>query len=120
MGCSVSLGLIRLGDSGIPTSQSSMSGSTAPADSVQATTKTSSRKTGARGISHRRLPKRAIDEIVARRNDTLLTECGCITLPEVLHELLGGALAKCTTHGWQKIERKATGREALNFFLGYP
>jgi hypothetical protein len=61
----------------------------------------------------RRLPKKAIDQIIARRNTEVVTECGCVLLPEPLVELLGEKKSSvlCPDHGWQYVIRAAKLRE---------
>lgn len=49
-----------------------------------------------------------------------MAECGCITIPDAIALFPGENTTKCGEHGWQKIVRKATSRENLNFVLERP
>jgi hypothetical protein len=68
----------------------------------------------------KRLPSRAIDAIAARREDRVITACGCVVLPEVICLFPGENEAECREHGWQTIVRRATVRECANMVLGLP
>ena len=61
----------------------------------------------------KRLPKKAIDQIIARRNTEIVSECGCVLLPESVLLVLGGKNRSvlCPEHGWQYVIRAATMRE---------
>jgi hypothetical protein len=65
------------------------------------------------------LSRRAIENIVARREDRLITECGCVVLPPAL-AIMGHMVTECREHGEQVIVRKATPRETMNWDLGLP
>ena len=95
------------------------SGSSSRADSVSPNTTTNTRRKPVRATPHkRRLSARAIEEIRLRKNDRVITECGCITIPEIVSERLGVKSCFCDTHGEQKIIRIATGREVIAMTLG--
>lgn len=67
----------------------------------------------------RRLSPRAIDEIRLRNlRDRVITECGCVTIPEIIEQRLGVKSCFCYEHGEQKIVRLATGREVTQMILG--
>jgi hypothetical protein len=66
------------------------------------------------------LSARAIDEINLRENDRVITECGCIIIPQLIMQRLGVKSAECDTHGDQAIVRKATGKEVMEKVLGLP
>jgi hypothetical protein len=72
----------------------------------------------------RKLSKRAIDNINSRKDDRVVTVCGCIVIPEIIGRLIGSHPKKesvmCPAHGWQAIEHKAATREVLNAQKGLP
>lgn len=74
--------------------------------------------------SKRKLSKRAIDNIVSKRDDRVVTVCGCIVIPEIIGRLIGSYPKKesvmCPMHGWQRIEHRATQREVVNASKGLP
>ena len=73
------------------------------------------------GTSRKRLSRRAIDEIASRKDDHVITECGCMVIPEVTTKMIGGGkAAECGRHGFQKIIRAAKPREVTNELLGRP
>jgi hypothetical protein len=59
-----------------------------------------------------------------RKDDRVITACGCLVIPDVLimYRLIDNrkASVECPEHGWQHIVRNATGREKLNHAIGFP
>jgi hypothetical protein len=69
----------------------------------------------------KRLSRRAIDNIVSRREDRLLSACGCVIIPSFLIRVLGNKQpVYCESHGWQDAIRKITPREAYNHAMELP
>lgn len=81
-------------------------------------TGTISPRRAVRGTS-RRLPRRAIDQIAARRNGRIVAACGCLVIPEVI-ALLSPVEIQCNIHGWQEAIRTASFREVAGYVLGEP
>src|SRR5215469_1047892 len=57
-----------------------------------------------------RLSRRAIDNIINLRRNTMMADCGCITFPGAAARIADTIL--CDTHGWQKY-RSATVGESM-------
>jgi len=55
-----------------------------------------------------------------RKNDRVVTECGCIVIPQMIVKVFGRDIqaVECPDHGNQVIVRKATGREVTEMVLG--
>jgi hypothetical protein len=70
----------------------------------------------------RRLSRKAIDNIRARKEDRILSSCGCVVIPEALIKVLGTKEQPiyCEKHGWQNAMRHITGQEAVNIALELP
>jgi hypothetical protein len=74
-------------------------------------------------VHHKRLSSKAIEEIRLRRDDRVITACGCLVIPGIVFKLQidnRRPSVECSKHGLQKIIRKATGRESINHVLGLP
>jgi hypothetical protein len=77
---------------------------------------------GTRTTSHKKpLSRRAIDNIVSRRDVRYITECGCVVAENnPIFEGLGRIRLTCKEHGSQLAVRKATRTENINSDLQLP